>query len=31
MMPIGVAVTKTGQVYAAIMNLTPGAQVVMLP
>jgi len=31
MMPIGVAVAKTGQIYAAIMNLTPGAQVVMLP
>lgn len=30
-MPIGVTVDKTGQVYAAIMNLTPGAQVVTLP
>jgi hypothetical protein len=30
-MPIGVTVDKTGQVYAAIMNLTPGAQVVPLP
>ena len=30
-MPIGVTVDKTGQVYAAIMNLTPNAQVVSLP
>jgi len=30
-MPIGVTVDKTGQVYAAIQNLTPNAQVVSLP
>ncbi|GAP12876.1 hypothetical protein LARV_00616 [Longilinea arvoryzae] len=30
-MPIGVTVDKTGQVYAAIQNLTPNAQVVTLP
>lgn len=30
-LPIGVTVDKTGQVYAAIMNLLPSAQVVMLP
>ncbi len=30
-MPIGVTVDKTGQIYAAIMNLTPNAQVVTLP
>jgi hypothetical protein len=30
-LPIGVAVDKTGQVYAAVMNLLPSAQVVMLP